>query len=62
MIEFQCCDCGSRVICYDRHLVEPRCATCCWITENVPAVHQAAVRERLGVPLLAPLGRPGFVA
>ena len=51
MTEFDCWDCGGRVICYDRSRVEPRCASCCWIRENVPSEHQAAVRLQLGVPL-----------
>jgi hypothetical protein len=52
MVEFQCLDCGQRVYRYADQAVEPRCASCCWIRENVPPEYQADARERLGVPLV----------
>jgi len=50
--EFVCGDCGGRVLSYINAVVDDRCATCCWIRENIPTEHQEDARERLGVPLL----------
>lgn len=58
MIEFTCWDCGARVFCYEQGKVEARCASCDWIRRNVPTEQQAAVRERLGVPLRTPVNLP----
>jgi hypothetical protein len=51
--EFRCLDCDLRVVSYDGKDESARCASCCWIGENVPPEHQEAARERLGVPLKA---------
>ena len=58
LIEFSCADCGSRVICSTLMNVEDHCASCWWIRKHVPPDQQAAVRDRLGVPLID-RGDPG---
>lgn len=52
--EFHCLDCGAHVVAYGfGEVPKPaRCMTCVWISENVLPEDEAAVRDRLGVPLL----------
>jgi len=51
VIEFICLDCGHHVVCPINDPGVFRCASCRWITENVPREDQAGARKRLGVPL-----------
>jgi hypothetical protein len=53
-IEYDCPDCSQHVIAWGFDgVAEPgkRCAICDWIRDHVAPEHQAAIRERLGVPL-----------
>jgi ribosomal protein S27AE len=60
-LEYDCADCGRHVIAFlglpEAFLGLPeaawRCGSCQWIRDNVAPGGQAAVRERLGVPLAA---------
>jgi hypothetical protein len=49
--EFDCTDCGCHVVNFRPDPVPPLCLSCTWIRRHVPAEHQEATRERLGVPL-----------
>jgi hypothetical protein len=49
--EFDCLDCGHRIVSYASAVSIDRCASCRWIRANVPPEDQPAARERLGVPL-----------
>ena len=54
-IEYDCSDCGQHVIAFGFFgTAEPgtRCSSCEWISRNVAPEHEAAVRDRLGVPLV----------
>ena len=51
--EFICTDCGRYVVSYGYDPPGPaRCVSCMWIRQHVPAEEQAAMRQRLGVPLM----------
>ena len=52
-IEFDCCDCGRAVVGFGYQRVPENrlCWSCDWIREFLPPEHQAAARERMGVPL-----------
>jgi hypothetical protein len=53
-IEYDCSDCGRHVIAFGFYgVAEPgkRCASCDWISAEIPLEEQAEMRERLGVPL-----------
>jgi DNA-directed RNA polymerase subunit RPC12/RpoP len=55
-IEYDCADCGQHVVAWGFYgVAEPgkRCHSCDWIRDHVAPEHQAAMRERLGVPLAA---------
>jgi hypothetical protein len=49
--EFDCQDCGDHVVAFHDAGLGERCATCCWIREDVVAEYHRAVRKRLGVPV-----------
>ena len=51
MIEFNCQDCGHRVVSFYIPDADRLCASCFWIRQRVPPDEQTEVRERLGVPL-----------
>jgi hypothetical protein len=60
-IEYDCADCGCRVVAFGFHGSEEtdkRCASCHWIRENVAPEHHTLMRDRLDVPLHSAPNRP----
>ena len=51
-LEFDCIDCGRHVVSWFASS-DARCCVCGWVVENIPIGERPAVRERLGVPLIA---------